>query len=42
MEVPGLGIESAAVAAADPLTYCAGLGLEPIPPQRPEPLQSNS
>ena len=23
----------------DPLTHCMGLGIEPVPPQLPEPLQ---
>ena len=27
------------VAMPDPLTYCAGLGIEPVPLQRLEPLQ---
>ena len=35
-------ILAAAVATLDPLTYCAGLGIEPAPLQRTEPLQSYS
>ena len=31
-----------AAAALDPLTYCARLGIEPVPPQWPKPLQLDS
>ena len=31
-----------AMATQDPLTHCARLGIEPVPPQWPEPLQSDS
>ena len=29
-------------AMSDPLTHCSGLGIEPTPPQQPEPLQLDS
>ena len=33
---------AATVATPDPLTYCAGSGIEPAPPQQPKPLKSDS
>ena len=50
MEVPWPGIESEpqlqpvlhALATLDPLTRCAVLGIEPVPPQQYEPLQLDS
>ena len=33
---------AAAVATMDPLTHCAGLRIEPVPPQWPKPLQMDS
>ena len=52
MEVSGSGFESEpqdlnmtyplAVATWDPLTHSARPGIEPVPPQQPELLQSNS
>ena len=44
MEVPGPGIESGPQLQPmlDPLTYCARPGIEPAPPQGPEPMQSDS
>ena len=35
-------IPAAAVTMPGPLTHCAELGMEPMPPQRPEPLQSDT
>ena len=48
MEVPGPGIESEPQLQpmlqlqqlSDPLTHCNGPGIQPIPLQRPKPLQS--
>ena len=31
-----------AAATLDPLTHCTGPWIEPVPPQQPEPLQSDS
>ena len=35
-------IRAAGAAASNPLTHYAGWGIEPAPPQQPEPLQSDS
>ena len=48
MEVTGPGTESEPrlqpipEATVDPLTHYNGQGIEPMPPQPPEPLQSDS
>ena len=36
----GLNLSLSCNLMLDPLTYCTGLGIEPAPPQRPEPLQA--
>ena len=49
VDVPGPGTASAtavtyatSVAMPDPFTHCAGMGIEPGPPQQPKPLQLDS
>ena len=44
MEVPGPGIEPEPQLSLTPdtLTHCTGLGIEPVPPQQPQLLKSDS